>query len=117
MGYTPWVDAGTGALRARFRMDPTGSKHVARLVKETNQPDRNVIMQNTAEMRKAAETESSKLGDMSFGRLIARIPIVDFYRIQQTHPDLFAGDPETVRKAVIRFFNSPEGAPYRVRKA
>ena len=72
-------------------------------------------MRNTALMRD--EAEGTKMGDMSFGRLVGRIPIVDFLRLEKTHPDLFSPDVETARKATIKFFNSSEGAQYRIRKA
>ena len=113
-GATPWVDSGSG-LRARFAVDPTGSKRTTTLVKETNQPDRNIIMRHVAEKRKEADAGGVK--DMSFGRYVGEIPLIDFLRIQKTHPDLFSPDVEIARKATIKFFNSTEGAPYRVKKA
>ena len=113
-GNTPWVEE--GPLRTRFRLDPSGSKNSVSLVKETNQADRNIIMANTAEMRKEIDG-NKKAGDLGFGRLVGRIPIVDFIRIQKSHPDLFSPDPEVARRATVRFFNSTEGAPYRVRRA
>ena len=47
---TPWVSE--GPLRARFWDQSTGSKMESQLVREVNQPDRDVIMANTAEMAK-----------------------------------------------------------------
>ena len=114
MGKTPWIVEGD--LRVRYWDQPTGSKHTTQLVKETNQPDRNIIMRNTRTMRDAASL-GEKPKDLSFGRFVGRIPIVDFLRIQKSHPDLFSPDVEIARKATIKFFNSTEGAPYRVQRA
>ncbi|MEE9366414.1 MAG: hypothetical protein V3W44_06990 [Dehalococcoidales bacterium] len=109
MAKTPWVDE--GPLRARFWDQSTGSKLGTELVREVNQPDRDKIMANTQEMAKEGTP------DLSFGRLVARIPIVDFYRLQKSHPDLFNPDADIARPAVVKFFNSTEGKAYRVNKA
>ncbi len=114
MSWSDWVQE--GPLRARFRMDATGSKTTHRLVKEVNQPDRNLIMADTANLRKEAELGNGPR-DLSFGRLVGRIPIVDFIRIQENHPDLFSPDGEAARKATIKFFNSSDGAKYRIKRA
>ncbi len=113
MGATPWINE--GPLRVRYSEDPTGSKDTTRLVKETNQVDRNLIMADTAEARKSAEAGEVK--DLGFGRLVGRIPLIDFLRIQKSHPDLFSPDVETARKATIKFINSADGRQYRIKKA
>ncbi len=113
-GKTPWLNE--GPIRVRWWDQPTGSKLYTELVKETNQPDRNIIMADTAQKRKDASL-GDKPRDLSFGRFVGRLPIVDFLRIQKSHPDLFSPDADIARKATIKFFNSTEGAPYRVQRA
>ena len=106
---TPWLNE--GPLRTRFWDQSTGSKGSTQLVKEVQQPDRDIIMANTAELAKDGSP------DLGFGRLVGRIPIVDFIRLQETHPDLFNPDADIARPAVVKFFNSTEGKQYRVNKA
>ena len=106
---TPWIN--DGPLRVRYWDQPTGSKLTTQLVKQTDQPDRDIIMANTAEMRKEAP------GNMSFGRLVGRLPIIDFIKLQKSHPDLFSPDIQIAKAATVKFFNSTEGAPFRVQRA
>ncbi len=113
-GKTPWINE--GELRVRYWDQPTGSKLTTQLVKETNQPTRNAVMADTAYERKEASL-GNKPRDLSFGRFVGRMPIIDFLRIQKSHPDLFCSDAEIARKATIKFFNSIEGKPYRIQRA
>lgn len=117
MGWSDWVPAGTGDLRVRYRVQPTGNKNETQLVKEVNQHSRDAIMADTAKLRDDAESHQGKPRDMSFGRFVGRIPMVDFLRLQKSHPDLFSPDAEIARKATIKFMNSAEGRQYRVQKA
>lgn len=114
MGWSDWVT--DGALRTRFRMQPTGSKRNHELVRELNQPDRDLILTNVKKARDEVETGAT-IKDLSFGRYLGTIPTIDLLKLQETHPDLFSPDGEIARKATIRFFNSSEGAKFRVQRA
>jgi hypothetical protein len=111
MGATDWITE--GALRTRFHQQPTGSKRSVELVRELNQPDRDLICSTNVEKAKA----DKKPRDLSFGRFLGSIPLVDYYRLQKTHPEIFASDPEIARPALIKFWNSSEAAPFKVQKA
>ena len=116
MGWSNLVDDRTGSgLMARFRMQPTGSKREAQIVREIIQPDRNIVMSQIREEEKAAH--SGQIKDLSFGRYVGSIPMVDILKLQKSHPDVFSPDSDTARKATIKFMNSSEGRQYRVQRA
>ena len=108
MANSPWVK--DGDLAARFRMEGNT------LVKETVQPNRTLILeQNKRDANQI--TQGNRPRDLSFGRFLGSVPQIDIIHWQKKHPDLFSPDPEIARKALIKFWNSSEGAPYRVQKA
>jgi len=108
MANTPWVK--DGDLASRFRMEGNT------LVKETVKPNRASIMeQNKRDANNVTQGKRPK--DLSFGRFLGSVPMIDIIDWQKKHPDLFSPDPEIARKALIKFWNSTEGAPYRVQKA
>ena len=105
LDLVPW-HGGEGNLFRRSRMD-----HDGRLLIDTHQPDRDEIMADTAERRKDGGGR-----DLSFGRLVGRIPTMDYYQLQKTHPQLFNGDAEQQQKAWVKFING-EGREYMLKKA
>ncbi len=111
MSWSDWVYE--GPLRQRYKVQPTGSKHTTELVRELNQPDASRIYQENQEMAKAIDRPAN----LSFGRWLGRIPKVDYYRLRQERPEIFSNDPEIARPALIRFWNSPEAAAFRVQRA
>jgi len=115
MGDWSEAAADPNGLAVRFKTETTGSKGTVKLVKETFQPDRNLIMEGNKSLQRAAEDGMIK--DMSFGRWVGRIPTLDFINLQEKYPDLFSNDIELARKATIKFMNSPEAAGYRIQKA
>jgi hypothetical protein len=108
---TDWITE--GPLRQRYHLQPTGSKRSAQLVVEQEQPDRNLICNTNVELAKA----DSKPRDLSFGRYLGSIPLVDYQRLKKTRPEIFSNDPEIARPALIKFWNSADAAPFRVQRA
>ena len=101
---TPWI--AEGPLRVRYREEQ------GHLVKEWDQPNRDLILADTAEMRK--EVQNTK----ATGWLIGSIPTIDWHRVVlPKYPDLESGDAELSKKALIAFSNDPAMRPYLVRKA
>lgn len=101
---TPWIDE--GSLRARFRQVDD------KLVRETNQPDRNLIMDNIVEERKHSPRQNF-LG----GYKVASIPLVDWERVKLKYPELESCDPELAKAALIRFSNDSEMSQYKFKGA
>jgi hypothetical protein len=111
-GWTPYVTE--GPLAARFKTEHGGKRTT--LVKETSQPERDLILSDVAEMRKEASL-GNKPKDLQHGRFLGQIPILDFLNLQKSHPDLFSPDREIARKATIKFWNSSEAELFRVQRA
>ena len=109
-----WVQE--GPLAVSFHEQPTGSKNTTELVKTVIQPDRNRIMLDTQIMRDEASLGGAPK-DLSFGRLVGRLPLVDALRLKKEQPDLFSPDMAIAKAATIKFFNSSEGKPYRIQRA
>ena len=101
---TPWISE--GSLRARFRQ--VGDK----LVKETNQPDRDLVMQTIVEERKHSPRQNF-LG----GYKVASIPLVDWERVKLKYPELVHGDADQKKRALIRFSNDPDMAEFKFKGA
>lgn len=80
------------------------------LVNEWEQPSRSLILEAN---RQAATDRDART--MGWGEPVLRIPQVDYELLKQSHPQLFQGDAQQKRAAWVRFLNSPESAPYRVR--
>lgn len=60
---------------------------------------------------RAAKLRSERvLRDLSFGRLVASIPIDDYYRLLRERPELKTGD----RVAWAQFLTSEEARPFLV---
>ena len=101
---TPWLYE--GALRKRFRVEQ------GHLISELNQPDRDLIMDQIQDERRGAPRQSF-LG----GYKVGSIPLVDLERVKLAYPDLFAGDLETKKRALIRFSNDPKMAEFLIKRA
>jgi hypothetical protein len=111
-GWTPLVHE--GPLAARFKTEHGGKRTT--LVKETTQPERDLILGSIAEERKAASLGDGPK-DLQHGRYLGSIPLLDFMNLQESHPDLFSPDAEIARKATIKFWNSSEAELFRVQRA
>lgn len=101
---TPWLSE--GPLRKRFRVEQ------GHLVTELNQPDRNLIMDQIQDERRGAERQ-----DFLGGYKVGSVPLVDLERVKKAYPDLFAGDAETKKKALIRFSNDPAMSEFLIKRA
>lgn len=101
---TPWINE--GSLRARFRQ--VGDK----LVRETNQPDRDLVMENIVEERKHSPRQNF-LG----GYKVASIPLVDWERVKLKYPELESKDADLAKKALIRFSNDPDMSEFKFKGA
>ncbi len=106
MGVTGnWIE--NGSQRVRF------NEEQGHLVKETDQPDRGLILSSIADERKEPAKQSF-LG----GYKVGSIPFIDWERIVlPKYPELMDGDAEIAKKALIRFSNDPDMAIYLVKKA
>ncbi len=101
---TPWINE--GPLRVRFREEQ------GHLVKELNQPDRDVIMSSIQEEKKLTQRKSS------LGYKVASIPLLDWENVIKKYPEFMeACDSELKRNALIRFSNDPDMACYRLKRA
>ena len=101
---TPWINE--GSLRARFRQ--VGEK----LVRETNQPDRDLVMDTIVEERKHSPRQNF-LG----GYKVASIPLVDWERVKLKYPELESCDADLAKKALIKFSNDPDMAEFKFKGA
>jgi hypothetical protein len=102
---TPWINE--GSLRVRFREEQN------HLVKELNQPDRDVIMAGIQEEKKLVQKKDSALGYK-----VGSIPLVDFEIVIKKYPEFMDKcDSELKRNALIRFTNDPDMQQYVLRKA
>jgi len=97
-----------GSLSRRVRIQ---DEHLALV--DTVQPDRDQICERN-QQRARQDRKPRKLG---FGRYLGEIPLLDVIKLQTSHPDLFSPDKDIARKALIRFWNSPEAKPFRVQRA
>lgn len=77
-----------------------------------DQPGRGLILDGNRQIhdRRTARKLGEELGQAHF-----RIPLTDLELLQAKYPELAARDASVQRKAWVRFYNSPESAPYRVR--
>lgn len=114
MSARDWVRE--GELAARYWMQPTGSKRTAQLVKQIVQPSRPAILADIKQKRIDADA-GNRPKELSFGRYLGSIPTVDIIRLQKEQPEIFSGDAEIARKALIKFWNSPDAELFRVQRA
>lgn len=74
------------------------------------QPERAAILESNRAVRNDRTARR-----MDWGQPHLRIPEVDLELLKQRNPELSAPDGQVRRAAWIKFYNSPESAPYRVR--
>jgi hypothetical protein len=101
---SPWIQE--GPLQVRFR-----EEH-GHLVKETRQPDRNLIMKAIQKEREAGQRQSF-LG----GYKVGSIPLNDLPRVRQAHPGLFCTDKTERDKALVKFSKDPAMREYLIKRA
>ena len=99
-----------GVMGREFRTAPgEPGKVYSRLVMSTN--IRGAILDRNAELRK----NPGVIKDWQHGRLALSIPLLDHERLKVTRPDMFSEDKQTRERALVKFINSPDSAPYKVR--
>lgn len=74
------------------------------------QPDRAAILDAN---RRILNDRSARR--MEWAQPHLRIPEIDLELLKKANPDLASPDGQIRRAAWVRFYNSPESAPYRVR--
>ena len=108
MADSPWIEQDGFAVRY--------TEEQGQLVKKSRQINREAILeQNKRDANNV--TQGIRPRDLSFGRYLGSVPMQDILRWQKSHPELFSPDQEIARKALIKFWNSSEGRPYRVQRA
>lgn len=106
--FSPIVPGGN-SLGVRFKYQELDNK----LLRETVQPDRDVVMGVIREQAKETQ-KNSILG----GHQVASIPELDWHSIVlPAHPDLIAPDKEIRDRALIKFSNDPAMSIYKYRRA
>ena len=101
---SPWVDE--GSMRVRYR------EEAGHLVKEWDQPDRDLILGHVSELKKLDQNVKAS------GWFIGSVPFLDWERIVlPKYPELQSNDAELKKAALIKFSNDPDMRPYLVRKA
>ncbi len=93
-----------GVLLREVYAEPDGTLSI-----RLHQPSRDAILAHTARVR-----AEKPLRDLSFGRKVADIPVLDRVRLRTTHPELDAPDHDTRRRAWAAFLASPAAAPFKV---
>lgn len=83
--------------------------HEDRIYRQLSQPSRKLILERNAELRK-----NDVIKDLSFGRFIADIPLIDMENLRKKYPDLASHDSKIRSKALFNLLNSPEGRIYLV---
>jgi hypothetical protein len=76
------------------------------------QPERPLILDTLAEMRKAHPMADRE----GLGRWALSIPMEDWLRLREKYPDLAVSDPVIKSRAYARFIQSAESLPFRVRE-
>lgn len=69
-----------------------------------DQPSRKLILERNAELRKTPGT----LKDLSFGRQLASIPLLDYYELQRKFPRLRTDDVKDRSEEMMRILRMPE---------
>ena len=102
----------------RHRVDYDGvlrtdvvSTDAASLQTQITQPTRELILEDNK--RRQIEEPTN---DLSFGRWVLQIPVIDLANLVRKYPELQAPDRQIKRQAWARFMASDECRPYRVGK-
>jgi len=74
-----------------------------------HQPSRQAILEHNARSR----IEHPRR-ELTFGRMVLNIPLLDRERLRHTHPDLDHPDAETRNRAWRLFIQSAEALPFKV---
>ena len=72
-----------------------------------DQPSRRLILERNAELRK----NKGVLKDLSFGRQLASIPLLDYYALQRKFPKLKSTDGKERSEELMRVLRMPEYKP------
>jgi hypothetical protein len=84
--------------------------HEDRIYHETTQPNEDLILAQNAELRK-----DNALGDLSFGRQVASIPFIVYYKAIREGYKLNDRDSKVASSEMFRFLKSEEGKLCMVR--
>jgi len=95
-----------GVIRSTFHYQP----HTDVLTKVMDQPSRDLILQRNADLRK-----DNAMSDLSFGRQVASIPIIDWEWAIRNGYDLANPNGEIAGKEIFRFLRSERGQLCMVR--
>lgn len=76
------------------------------------QPSRDVILKRNSELRK----NPGSIRDLSFGRMAASIPLIDYIALKKKYPILGHPDAKVRSDAMIKFLKTPEGSIYTVQE-
>jgi len=77
-----------------------------------HQPSENAILEYNSELRKMADLQK----DLSFGRLVANIPMIGWMELTRKYPKLVDySNPLARRKEVLRVLSMTENRKYLVR--
>lgn len=94
-----------GVLFANWRIEGDN------LVREVKQPSRERILNFNAEVQKQPDI----VRELEWGAMAMNIPEQDLQALQKQYPDLNCKDGEIRTRAWMKFYNSSESIPYRVR--
>ena len=92
-----------------YRSVPHEGKLYTRPVMSTN--IRAAILERNQQLRINPGAQQ----DLSFGRQVLAIPVLDDYLLKKKYPDLNSPDKQIREIALARFMASSESAPYKVR--
>ena len=98
-------DTFDGVIRIRDTLTNAG-----RIVSQVLQPGRVSILEGNKRIRNQAKLR--KLESMQWA---LRIPEIDFHQLLLANPDLDSPDGEIKRLAWVKFIQSAESMPYKVR--
>ena len=84
--------------------------HTDTITHVMDQPSENHILERNAEIRK-----TNALGDLSFGRQVASIPLIMWERAKRAGYDLESKDSKIAEKEIFRFLQSDLGKQCMVR--
>lgn len=90
----------TGVIRSQIVYQP----HTDEIIHARSQPTENFIYDRNKELR-----ENEMMGDLSFGRCVASIPIIAWERAIRAGYDLNSKDQQIAGKEIHRFLQSEEG--------
>jgi hypothetical protein len=94
-----------------YRSVPHEGRLYSRLVMSTS--IRNAILERNKRLR---ADSGAPLRDLpGIGRLALSIPALDWEHIRKKYPELESTDGQTKRNAIIKFVNSSDSLPYKVR--